>query len=250
MKILFVDDEQMLIQIIKQALPWRALGITDLFTARNSYEAKRIIQQETVHLAVCDIEMPQENGLDLIKWIQGLYPDIVNVILTGHADFNYARSAISLGVYRYLLKPLSFDELESVIWDVKDKLGLEKETTAPNASFTPSVVADINQPAIQVVVQYLHDHFDEVITRNDLEKLVHLNQDYINREFKQTTGYSLMEYIQAYRIYLAQQELETSDQSVADISGRVGYESPAYFTKIFKKRTGMTPQEYRHHRLD
>lgn len=46
---------------------------------------------------ICDIEMPKENGLSLIQWIQDMYPEIINIILTGYPDFNYARSAISLG---------------------------------------------------------------------------------------------------------------------------------------------------------
>ena len=43
---------------------------------------------------ICDIEMPKENGLSLIQWIQDMYPEIINIILTGYPDFNYARSAI------------------------------------------------------------------------------------------------------------------------------------------------------------
>ena len=58
-----------------------------------------------------------------------MYPEIINIILTGYPDFNYARSAISLGVYRYLLKPIAFDELEETIASAVEKLEEYKQKT-------------------------------------------------------------------------------------------------------------------------
>ena len=54
-----------------------------------------------------------------------------------------------------------------------------------------------------------------------------------------------MEYIQYYRISMAKKMLRESVENVAEIGTAVGYDSPAYFSKIFKKQTGMTPVEYR-----
>ena len=112
MNLLLVDDEIAMLHIMEKAIDWKKKGIQKVFTAYNTDLARDIISSSKIDLVICDIEMPKENGLSLIQWIQDMYPEIINIILTGYPDFNYARSAISLGVYRYLLKPIAFDELE------------------------------------------------------------------------------------------------------------------------------------------
>ena len=115
MNLLLVDDEIAMLHIMEKAIDWKKKGIQKVFTAYNTDLARDIISSSKIDLVICDIEMPKENGLSLIQWIQDMYPEIINIILTGYPDFNYARSAISLGVYRYLLKPIAFDELEETI---------------------------------------------------------------------------------------------------------------------------------------
>lgn len=78
-----------------------------------------------------------------------------------------------------------------------------------------------------------------MITRKKIEELVHLNQDHINREFKKQTGYTLMEYVQHYRILMAKKMLRETTLSISEISIRTGYDSPAYFSKIFKNRPNV-----------
>lgn len=241
MNILLVDDEEIMLKILIKSIQWDVLGIKNVYIARNSYEAKKLIQEEVIDITLCDIEMPQESGLSLIEWIQGLYPEIINIILTGHADFNYARSAISLGVYRFLLKPISFEEVEKTI-----KKAIEKVEYEILLSENHYLNSTNQQPAtVDVVKTYLEKNFNKVITRKDIESIVNLNQDYLNREFKEATGYTLMEYVQYYRILMAKKLLRETDDTISEICIKTGYNSPAYFTKIFKKVTGHTPTEFR-----
>ena len=106
MNLLLVDDEIAMLHIMEKAIDWKKREFKG-FTAYNTDLARDIISSSKIDLVICDIEMPKENGLSLIQWIQDMYPEIINIILTGYPDFNYARSAISLGVYRYLLKPIA-----------------------------------------------------------------------------------------------------------------------------------------------
>ena len=123
MNLLLVDDEIAMLHIMEKAIDWKKREIPKgFFTAYNTDLARDIISSSKIDLVICDIEMPKENGLSLIQWIQDMYPEIINIILTGYPDFNYARSAISLGVYRYLLKPIAFDELEETIASAVEKL--------------------------------------------------------------------------------------------------------------------------------
>ena len=111
-----------------------------------------------------------------------------------------------------------------------------------------STSMDIDQDSdglIEKIRQYLNGHFTENITRNDIEGSFHMNQDYLNRIFKQDTGYSLMEYVQFCRVKKAKELLKDHGLTVSETGGMIGYNSPPYFSKIFKKWTGVTPKEYR-----
>lgn len=86
-------------------------------------------------------------------------------------------------------------------------------------------------------------HFEEPIGRQEIEDALHLNGDYLNRTFKAATGYSLIQYIQFYRVVTAKQLMREPHAAIAEIGSRVGMDA-SYFGKIFKKWTGQTPYEY------
>lgn len=93
----------------------------------------------------------------------------------------------------------------------------------------------------QYVQQYLHEELS--LTR--LSGLVHLSPPYLSRLYKQMTGQGLLEYITQTRINKARLLLKTTDRKIQDIAAMIGLESAPYFTRLFKKETGFTPQEYR-----
>ncbi|MDF2368920.1 GlxA family transcriptional regulator, partial [Sneathiella sp.] len=65
------------------------------------------------------------------------------------------------------------------------------------------------------------------------------------RRFQAATGYSPMDYAQTLRIEEAKQSLESDDSPIDDIAHSIGYQDPAFFRRLFKKRTGVTPGRYR-----
>ena len=67
----------------------------------------------------------------------------------------------------------------------------------------------------------------------------------LKRRFKSATGHSLIEYIQNLRVEASKRQLESSNTTVDDISINVGYEDPAFFRRLFKRSTGLTPSQYR-----
>lgn len=243
MNILLVDDEIIMLNILKQIIHWNNIGFENVYTARNATEARTVISHQHIDVTVCDIDMPQESGLDLIAWICNAHSDTTNIILTAHADFEYARSAISLGVYEFLLKPLNYTKFESILSEIVAK---KREAQQLAKEFPEEGVAKEKEgEMVHRVRRYIDIHYSEAITRSDIEQHVHFNQEYVNRRFKQQTGMTLMEYIQACRIQRAKILLEKSQLSVMQISVGVGYDSQAYFAKVFKKHTCMTPVEYR-----
>ncbi|RKP51566.1 response regulator [Cohnella endophytica] len=90
--------------------PYRLVG-----TAANGEEALALMETEVPHILVTDIRMPRMDGLALLERVKRDYPSVVAVILSGYADFEYARQAIRFDVSDYLLKPLRKDKLEETL---------------------------------------------------------------------------------------------------------------------------------------
>lgn len=115
MKLLIVDDEQSAIDAVLTGVDWKKLKFSDIYTASDKKEAIRIIEQKPVDILLCDIEMPQGSGLELLEWINANHRGICCIFMTCHADFSYAQRALHLGSFEYILKPLDFENLENVL---------------------------------------------------------------------------------------------------------------------------------------
>ncbi len=114
-RMLLVDDEIVSIEGVKADLDLEKLNVVQLFTAINIRQAKEIFKSNTIDILLCDIEMPQGNGLELLSWVREHHPNTVTIFLTSHADFKYAKEALRLGSLDYLLKPVLASELESAV---------------------------------------------------------------------------------------------------------------------------------------
>lgn len=115
MTVLLVDDQISILSGLISGLDWNALDITAIRTAGSARQAKEILENEHIDILLCDIEMPAENGLSLLRWARNKRMDFVCVFLTSHADFLYAKEAIQLGCFDYILQPARYDEIQAVI---------------------------------------------------------------------------------------------------------------------------------------
>lgn len=102
-----------------------------------------------------------------------------------------------------------------------------------------------SQTLIEKIHAYIHEHYKEGIGRNEIGAEFHLVPEYVARLYKRKTGRNLKDYINEYRIEQAKILLKTSDMLVGDISEEVGIDNISYFSTLFKKNTGVSPNEYR-----
>lgn len=121
MNILIVDDDAYVIEALQKGIDWNQLEINQVFTAYNVKKAKQILEEETIHILLCDIEMPKESGLSLLKWVREKNYLIQNIFLTSYGDFEYASQAIELQTFSYALKPIAYDKLKVIIQNAVDK---------------------------------------------------------------------------------------------------------------------------------
>ena len=115
MTVLLVDDQLSILSGLISGINWDALGVTAIRTAGNAAQAKKILESEPVDVMLCDIEMPGENGLALLRWTRSRGMDLVCVFLTSHADFLYAKEAIQLNCFDYILQPARYEEIQATV---------------------------------------------------------------------------------------------------------------------------------------
>ncbi len=102
-----------------------------------------------------------------------------------------------------------------------------------------------NSEVIKKAIKYISKNFADPITLDDVANLVHLNPAYFSTIFKQSTGSSFKEYLNMVRVEESKRLLSNTDYSLIDIAIATGFENQSYFSKVFKKYTGLTPKQFR-----
>lgn len=103
----------------------------------------------------------------------------------------------------------------------------------------------LDQMVIHRVQRYIKENYPQEISLNLLADLVHFNQAYLSRLFKQKAGLSFTDYLARVRLQEAKRLLSTTDQTIEEIAAAVGFKNNSYFTSVFKKREGINPSEFR-----
>ncbi|RUS45128.1 response regulator [Cohnella sp. AR92] len=194
-KALLVDDEPFAIEALQLFVDWEGYGFQICGVCENGEEALAAIEREKPDVVFTDIRMPVMDGLQLIESVSAS-PDgklVQFVILSGYGEFEYAQSALRLGVRHYLLKPIMPEEADSVMQDVVRRMEATESKEAP-ISFPREAEAALL----------------EAIERGD-EPRVRLEVDRLSSEMKElgadsaTVG-ALLDHL-AYRCMLVLQEM-------------------------------------------
>lgn len=135
LKLLIVDDEEIICNTIAKVIPWKDLGITLIGTCVDGVDAYHTILDESPDIVMTDIRMPGISGLELIERISHTHLNTQFIILSGYGEFDYAKHAMKCGVRHYLLKPCDnqqiIDCLKAVIKDCQESYG-QKASLPPN----------------------------------------------------------------------------------------------------------------------
>lgn len=167
-RILLVDDEIYAIEGLKYNIAWESLGFAEIFEAYNIEMAQKIVTEHPIDIMICDIEMPNGNGLQLMEWVKSYYPSIIVVFLTCHSEFDYAKKALQFGVIDYVVKPVNFSELEEIIVKAleirKKELGFE-EIKEAYEKFYP--LWEVKKPLL--IERIWQDYLDERISKDPVK---------------------------------------------------------------------------------
>ncbi|PZD95283.1 DNA-binding response regulator [Paenibacillus sambharensis] len=127
LSMLIVDDEPAVVETLAYTMEWEQFGIMTVYKAYSAKEALAILEEYAVDLLIADIYMPRMSGLELIKHVRQQYRHVKCVLLSGHAEFEYAQQALKYGVSEYLLKPAADEEILAVIGKLVEQIKSEWE---------------------------------------------------------------------------------------------------------------------------
>jgi len=138
----------------------------------------------------------------------------------------------------YLPDILSYDNYEQLRKWFTDKLSVSCRNIIMRKEEQSSSVIDKAK-------DYISARYNKDISLDDVSREVDISPYYFSKIFKEETGENFIEYVTNIRISKAKELLQSSDLSIKEICGEVGYADPNYFSRTFKKNVGVTPTEYK-----
>lgn len=257
-KVVIVDDEPIIVEGLTRSIPWEKWNCKVVATGYSGMEGIELIEKEKPDILFSDIRMPKLDGLTMIAAVKSQYPQMEITILTGFSDFEYAREAIRIGVTRFLVKPSKMDELEeavaAMVKNLKDKEQEEPVQRDVSASETeivkvPEAEEGEESAASSFIVnnalKYMEENYREKLKLQDVAEQVYVSQWHLSKLLNRYKGQSFSDILNNIRIEKAKELLKDPALRIGDIADMVGFLDMAHFSRVFKKQTGISANEYR-----
>lgn len=249
-RVLIADDERLEREALADLVVRRFEHEAVIQTAENGRRAADTAILWEADLILMDIEMPGINGLDAARAVLEQRPECKVIFVTAYSLFQYAHEAMHLGACDYLLKPVDPDEAEAAIRrairqiEAGRKLA-ELAPVAPEPAADTAEAEDRNALVMAHVRRYMEDNYMFDLSLDGVSEILHISPAYLSAQFKKYQKMNFLDCLTELRINAAKQLLTDPLRSAAEVASMVGYEDASYFARAFKKRTGMTPTQYR-----
>ena len=243
---IIADDEVIERKVLEKKLKNYFEGECEIRSAANGQEAVELFEASPAEVVILDISMPGLNGLQAAEKIRSKSRSASIIFLTAYDDFQYAKKAISVRATDYLLKPCDDDELISSVeagflQEEKIKNLYDHELPASAAEQESSGSEDIHAE----IQAYIEQNYMRDLSVPEMAERFRYAEPYFCRLFKQYFGSSFVSWLTDYRIKKAKLMLSETDMTISEIGKETGYPDSNYFTKVFRRKTGLTPSEYR-----
>jgi two-component system, response regulator YesN len=244
MKAIIIDDEKHVREGLLLLADWEQHGIKTILEAEDGNEAIKLITTHRPEIIFTDMRMPKRDGISLLKWIYSSDLSSKTIVVSGYDDFDYMRNAIYYKSFDYILKPIDPDILNETLGRAVKEWTHETVDNLPlNELKDEELCATKN--SMQRIVEYINENFRNDINLQDIADTFFLNKEYISRKFKQEYNETIIDYLTKIRMEQAKQLLSNPTKKIYEIAYHVGYQNEKYFSKVFKRQVGKTPNEYR-----
>ncbi len=230
---LVVDDDPAALELHSRILRLHS-PTNRVLPAQNGREALKILLKEKIDLVLLDLQMPGMDGFAVLQAMREApwTHNIPVIVVTGKDLVEEDLKRLNEGVAVVLQKGL---------------FGMEETAAQIGAALERK--RRLSQDAQRLVRQamlYIHQNYDQPLTRAEIARHINIAEDYLTFCFRQELGVTPIKYLQRYRIQQAKTLLKNSGRSIAEIALDVGFSDSGYFTRIFHRETGLTPEAFRH----
>jgi YesN/AraC family two-component response regulator len=251
-RLLIVDDDPIVIECFRYLLQ-DEYAVTAVSSGR---EAVAIVKSVAdVDLIVLDYRLDDISGIDALREIKEINSAVPVIFVTGVGNEDLAVKAFKIGVDDFIKKPFGYFELrdkirliissresgEKLIEGLAEKV---KKTFAPQQD--KSVCSTINYYKIQRALKFIEDNFMRRVGRDEVAKEACMDPTYFSKVFKDVTGQGFRAYLNDCRIRRAEEILLSGSKlSITELALALGFGDLTTFERIFKKKVGLTPLQYR-----
>lgn len=247
-RIVLCEDEPLLLEALHRKIEKSGQPFIMAYGAQNGREALDFLSARPTDLLITDIRMPVMDGMALLHAVTERELCSLSILLSGFSEFEYARSALRLGAFDYLLKPVSQEELNHTLSRARAHLDARRDAEL-NALKDPAD-ARIDE-ALMIMRMYIKRHAFEEISLSALSERMNYSAAHLTRLFARKYGEPPQRYQTSLRINEAKRLLiGLKSLSVRQIGEHVGYPDQGYFSRIFRQSTGLSPQQYREEPAD
>lgn len=230
--VILVDDEPWSVIDVQYSIDWEKEG----FCIIGVYDSPELACQEIVKkkpdLVFTDIKMPNLSGFELIERCRAAGCKSEFVILSGYSEFHYTKQAIQSMVADYCLKPVNPEGVRSALMRVRERL-------QPAADDKED-----SRDHFKQMLKYIQAHYHEKIALGDIAETFSLHRNYICHLFRKNLDDTFIGYLTKLRVEKSKELLQTDQYELTDVASEIGLDY-YYFSKVFKRYTGETPDSYR-----
>lgn len=201
--------------------------------ADNGRAALTFLAGETPSMIVLDLVMPEVDGFAVLEALRA----------------DPRTSAVPVLVLSGRL--LSAEDLRRlsearVVYQTKDVLSEGELAEALRRTLSgEDALPSSTSALVKKAIAFIHQHYSTALSRQAIADALGVSKSYLGQIFSQELGLSPLDYIIRFRVLRAKELLETTDESIADVATRVGFETATYFSRIFHREVGCSPRAFR-----
>lgn len=240
-KVVIADNDALIIHKLKMLIPFNNLGYQIDAEFSNLKDTVSYFKKNQVDLLITDVKMNGSSGFELLKIVKNENKDLLIIVISACSNYEYVREAMKLGANDYLLKPLDFNEMTTLLNDFVNKLNRRKvfnNQTEDNPNMNESFKA---------LLDYMRENYYKQLSLFHLCEIFYINFTYCCGLFKKYTGRTYHEFLTELRMTKAKQLLLDENKTVKEVAIRVGFNDYYYFIKAFKKYFGTTPKSLKNY---
>ena len=230
--VLVVDDDVETLDVHARIVQAHS-PLNHVLKAHNGQEALDALRHTPVHLVLLDLTMPEMDGFAVLEAMRQneAMRSVPVIVITGQTLSEAEMARLNQGVVTVLSKGL-FNPDETLAHLAS---ALERQQKLSSEA----------QRLVRKAMAYIQQSYPQPLARHNLAHYVGLSDDYLTYCFRQELGMTPIAYLNRYRVLQAQHLLRDTDKSVTEIAYDVGFSDSGYFSRVFRKEIGVSPEAYR-----